>query len=558
MDIKSVQTELKKQKITARLFTLGNMFINEDILDSENRILELTNFTGSYGIFLVTQTKSYLFIDGRYEIQASREVNLKKVELVKLSTINFFDWLKQNFAKSPIKISYNPWVISISYLKKLSSTLPNATFIPIEKENRLVSDNKVKVFTHSKKYTGYVSKDKIADFARFIKKQGLDAYLITSASNSSWLLNHRSNALQYTPIFRAYVLVEKTGSYKVFAHNTDFPKALSFDTLKDHIANYEKIASDFKTTPSIISSYNSKLTHKPDEITNLKSIKNSTELKGTKNAHIRDGVAVCKFLYWLSKNYKEKTEMDLAQKLLSYRKKELNFHSESFATIAGFGENSAVIHYHATPKTNATIKKNSVLLLDSGAQYYDGTTDVTRTIAIGTPSSDMIEKNTLVLKAHIAIASSIFPKDTCGNELDLIARQSLLKNNLDYEHGTGHGVGLFSNVHEGPCSISIKAKNSAPLKPGMVTSIEPGVYKEKLFGIRIENLYYVKQTKNPKYLSFEVLTLIPLDKTLINKYMLTPEEIAFVNNYHHQVFLSLKKYLTKQELEWLKASCSPL
>ena len=558
MDIKSVQLELKKQKITARLFTLGNMFINEDILDTENRILELTNFTGSYAIFLVTQNKAYLFIDGRYEIQASREVNLKKVELVKLSNIGFFDWLKQNFSKTPISISYNPWIISINYLKKLKSTLPKASFIPIEKEDQLLSNTKVKVFTHPKKFTGYISKDKISDFAKSIKKQGLDAYLITSASNSSWLLNHRSNALLYSPIFRAYVLVEKNGSYKVFANHTDFPNALSFDSLKEHIEKYEKIASDYKTTPAIIASYNPNLTHTLDDITILKSIKNPTELKNSKNAHIKDGVAVCKFLYWLSKNYKDKTEIDIAQKLLSYRKKELNFHSESFATIAGFGENSAVVHYHATPSTNKTLKKNSVLLLDSGAQYLDGTTDVTRTIAIGTPTPDMIEKNTYVLKAHIALATSIFPKDTSGNELDLIARLPLLKQNLDYEHGPGHGVGYFSNVHEGPISISIKAKHSAPLKPGMITSIEPGYYKEKAFGIRIENLYYVKQTKNPKYLSFEVLTLIPLDKTLINKYLLTQDEIDFINNYHRQVFSSLKKYLTKQELEWLRTSCSPL
>ena len=171
MDIKSVQLELKKQKITARLFTLGNMFINEDILDTENRILELTNFTGSYAIFLVTQNKAYLFIDGRYEIQASREVNLKKVELVKLSNIGFFDWLKQNFSKTPISISYNPWIISINYLKKLKSTLPKASFIPIEKEDQLLSNTKVKVFTHPKKFTGYISKDKISDFAKSISNR---------------------------------------------------------------------------------------------------------------------------------------------------------------------------------------------------------------------------------------------------------------------------------------------------------------------------------------------------------------------------------------------------
>jgi Xaa-Pro aminopeptidase len=273
---------------------------------------------------------------------------------------------------------------------------------------------------------------------------------------------------------------------------------------------------------------------------------------------LRDGVALSKFIYWLSKNYKEKTEAEVAEKLLSFRKKEPDFFSESFATISGFGKNAAIVHYHAPEKKSAVLKKNSVLLLDSGGQYFDGTTDVTRTIALGTPPSDMIEKNTLVLKAHIALASAVFHQATSGDELDLIARQPLLKQGLDYEHGTGHGVGFFSDVHEGPARISIHAKHFAPIEKGMVTSIEPGYYRENAFGIRIENLYYVKPAKNPKFLTFEVLTLVPIDKKLINKYLLTPDEINWLNRYHRQVFLSLKKYLTKQELSWLKDACAPL
>ncbi|MBR2274408.1 MAG: M24 family metallopeptidase [Alphaproteobacteria bacterium] len=199
-----------------------------------------------------------------------------------------------------------------------------------------------------------------------------------------------------------------------------------------------------------------------------------------------------------------------------------------------------------------------MLLLDSGAQYYDGTTDVTRTIALGTPSAEMIEKNTLVLKAHIALASAVFPPQTSGDELDLIARQPLLRHGLDFEHGTGHGVGFFSDVHEGPQRISIHAKHSAPLSAGMITSIEPGYYKENAFGIRIENLYTVVPFAKSKYLKFEFLTMAPLDKKLINKYLLTAEEITWLNSYHQTVFSNLKKYLTKQELEWLKDACTPL
>ena len=558
MDIKSVQKELKTAKLTGRIFTLGNMFINEDILPEENRILELTKFSGSYALLFITQSKAYLFVDGRYELQAKKEVNLRQIEIVKLSEISFFEWLKNNYAKTKASISYNPWVISQSALDNLQRLLPLAQFVPVENPPKLLSTQKIKVFTHLKKFTGHVSKDKIASFATHIKRLGLDAYLVTDASNSSWLLNLRSNALPYTPIFRAFVLVEKSGAYKVFAEHCDYDQALSFDKLQEILPQYNKLGADFNTSPTIIKSFNPELKNIPDEITALKAVKNTVELKGVRNAHLRDGVALTKFMYWLSKNYKGKTEIDVAEKLLSFRKKELNFHSESFATIAGSGSNAAIVHYHATAQSNAVLKKNSVLLIDSGGQYLDGTTDVTRTLAIGEPSADMIEKNTLVLKAHIALASAEFPQKTSGDELDLIARQPLYKKGLDYEHGTGHGVGFFSNVHEGPARISIHAKRSAEYKAGMITSIEPGYYKENAFGIRIENLYMIKPSKNPKFLHFEVLTLAPIDKNLINKSLLTADEINWLNRYHRQVFLSLKKYLTRKELEWLRFACAPL
>ena len=558
MDIKSIQKQLKKSKLSGRIFTLGNLFIGEDILSEENQIQELTGFTGSYAILFVTPLKAYLFVDGRYELQAKKEINTHQIEIVKLSEISFKDWLKKNFEKVSASISYNPWVISINTIQELSSLLPKAKFVALSNPEMLLSSKKTKIVLHQKKFTGLTTKDKLALFTRYIKKIGLDAFLVTSAANVSWLLNLRSNALPYTPIFRAYVLVEKSGFYKVFAEHTDFKNALSFAELAKILPQYARLGTDFTTTPAILKSYNEKLADVHDEITNLKAVKNSTELKGMHNAHLRDGVALTKFLFWLSKNYKGKTETEISDKLLSFRKKELNFFSESFATIAATGKNAAIVHYHAPEKNSAVLKKNNLLLIDSGGQYYDGTTDITRTIALGTPSADMIEKNTLVLKAHIALASAVFHKNSTGNELDLIARQPLLKQGLDYEHGTGHGVGYFSDVHEGPARISIHAKNSAPLKAGMITSVEPGYYKENAFGIRIENLYIVKANKNPKFLNFEGLTLAPIDKRLINKYLLSADEINWLNNYHKQVFLSLKKYLTKQELEWLRDACAAL
>lgn len=558
MDIKNIQKELKTSKITGQIFTLGNLFIGEDILPDENCILDLTKFSGSYAILFITQNKAFLFVDGRYELQAKKEVNPRQIEIVKLSEISFAGWLKKNYAATPVKIRYNPWVVSISDLRKYMRLLPKAEFLPIANPDKLLSPKKAKVFLHQKKFTGQTAKDKINILTRYIKQHELDAFLVTSAANTSWLLNMRSNSLPYSPLFRAYLLVEKTGNYKVFAENTDYAQALPFSELIKLLPKYKSLGADFTTAPAQIINIVPELKHLTDNTTIEKALKNTTELKGMRNAHLRDGVALSKFIYWLSQNYKDKTETEVAKKLLSFRQKEPDFFSESFATIAGFGKNAAIVHYHAPEKNSALLKKNSVLLLDSGGQYLDGTTDVTRTIALGTPSADMIEKNTLVLKAHIALASAVFHQGTSGNELDLIARQPLLKQGLDYEHGTGHGVGYFSDVHEGPARISIHAKQSAPLEKGMVTSIEPGYYKENAFGIRIENLYYVKSSKNPKFLNFEVLTLVPIDKKLINKYLLSTDEINWLNRYHRQVFLSLKKHLTKQELVWLKDACAPL
>lgn len=558
MNIKDIQKDLKQKRISGRLFTFGNLFINEDILPQENQIMQLTGFSGSYALLFITPLKAYLFVDGRYELQAKKEINLRQIEIVKLTETSLLEWLKKNFFAATSSILYNPWTISAEALQQLMASLPKTKFIPLAEAEKCLNSGKVKVFAHQKKFTGCLSKDKISILVQELKKHNLDAYLVTSAANTSWLLNQRSDALPHTPIFRAYTLVEKSGDYKVFAEHCDYSNALPFDKLAQILPHYPRLAADFSAMPAIVRTFAPAIKHFKDPITTLKAIKNPTELKGIRQAHIRDGVALCKFMYWLSKNYKGKTETDIAQKLLSFRKKEINFFSESFATIAAFAKNAAVVHYHATPQSAAVLKKHSLILLDSGAQYYDGTTDVTRTIALGTPSTEMIEKNTLVLKAHIALASAVFPPQTSGDELDLIARQPLLKHGLDFEHGTGHGVGFFSDVHEGPQRISIHAKHSAPLSAGMITSIEPGYYKENAFGIRIENLYTVVALAKSKYLKFEFLTMAPLDKKLINKYLLTAEEITWLNSYHQTVFSNLKKYLTKQELEWLKDACSPL
>jgi Xaa-Pro aminopeptidase len=556
--LKSLQKTLKEKNFDGALINLNNLFLTEDVLEEENRIQALTGFSGSYAVLFVAPEKAYLFVDGRYELQAKKEVNLKAIEIVKLTEISVLQWLKKRFTKKKATVLFDPWQISLSELHATQEALEKVTFTPLTDSQPNLSSKAVKTFPHQKKFCGIAAKDKLSLVAKHLKEKGLDAFLITSPANVSWLLNLRSNALPYTPILRAYALITADGKYKLFAEHTDNKNASPFADLATVLPQYDKLGADFTQTPVIIQNFAPQIRHIPDIITDFKAVKNNVELKGTRNAHLRDGVALSKFLFWLSKNGIGKTETEIADKLLTFRQKEEYFFSESFAPIAGFGSNGAIVHYHASREKAATLKKNNLLLLDSGAQFFDGTTDVTRTVALGTPTPEMVEKNTLVLKSHIALATAVFPTDTKGSELDLIARQPLWKQGLDYAHGTGHGVGLFSDVHEGPARIAVNAKTAAPLQENMITSIEPGYYKENAFGIRIENLYYVKRTKNPKFLCFESLTLAPLDKKLINKYMLTDEELNWLNRYHRKVFLSLRKYLSKQELLWLKEACAPL
>ncbi len=561
MTIKNIQLELQKNSNHGIIIPMSNLFIGEDIRDDENKIKSLTDFTGSTALLYITQKNAYLIVDGRYTIQAKKQTNPKIIKIINqeneaLSTL--ITTLKKLHKKTPANILYNPWETSISTLSTLQKNLPHIKFIPQPNPKLNLTTQTSKTFTHPKKFSGLTTKEKLTPILNHLKLKLLDYYLITSPANVSWLLNIRSNALPFSPVFRAYVLLKKDGTYKVFSNSTDYPKALPIETLPDHISNLKNLGLDYNTTPSIMLNKNPLAQNITDIIENLKSLKNKTELKGMEQAHIRDGVALTKFLYWLSKNYSKKTELDIAEKLLTLRKQEKNFYSESFNTISAFGPNGAIVHYSPTPKTNLTLKKGSLLLLDSGAQYYDGTTDVTRTIAIGTPLEEMKQNYTLVLKSHINLSSAVFPEGTPGEKLDILARKFLLQNNLNYAHGTGHGVGLFSNVHEGPQKISLTSNTKVPLQKSMITSIEPGYYKENHYGIRIENLYQIIPHNKTSNLTFKPLTLVPFDKSLILPHLLTKEEKDYINTYHQTVFNLLKKYLTTMELNWLKQATSPI
>jgi len=564
MELIDLQKKLKKHKLDAFIVTRNNMFLGQDIREDENIIHQLTGFSGSAGTLLIMPEKNILFVDGRYELQAPQEVNLEVIDVICTKNISFENWIKENLSEK--NIGYNPWAHSVKWLKHFShiNLVADTTFIPLQ-----ISAEPTKIFEHEIKFCGKSREEKISLITEYLKNNNLNACFLGSADNISWLLNLRSDALPTSPVFRCMALIDENTQVKIFSDNidaSDLPSEINifpFSELHKHLKKLKNQRLGYvpaSTSVGFISfaeSYQIKTITMPDICSLAKAIKNEQELICIRNAHIRDGIAVCKFLYWLENNWQEKTELDIVDKLHKFRNKQKNYFSESFDTIAAVGSNGAIVHYSPSDKTNKKLEKGNLLLLDSGAQYFDGTTDITRTIAIDTPTKEMCNDFTLVLKGHISLSKSIFPNKTSGKQLDVLARQFLWQEGKNYNHGTGHGVGCFLNVHEGPHSIST-SNTHCGLEKGMITSIEPGFYLTDKYGIRIENLVEICCSKYPEFLCFKNLTLVPIDKKLINKYLLTDEEKEWLDNYHQEVWKKISPHLTPNEKKWLYEACSAL
>lgn len=405
------------------------------------------------------------------------------------------------------------------------------------------------VFNHALKWAGMSATQKCAALANSFPK-GFDGLLICSPQALSWLANKRAKDLPYSPVWRAFGLLKKNGKLKIY-------EAFQVNLLMRALKKCGKVVANFETTPLFLKQ---NLNNLEDvgfrALENTKLQKNKTEIEGFKNAHIRDGVALVKFLCWLEKNTAGLSELDIVQKLHDLRAQRKYYFSESFGTIAAINQNAAVVHYQPSAKTNKKAGKNALLLIDSGAQYYDGTTDITRTFAFGALKEEIKDAFTQVLKAHIALASAEFETHMSACCLDKICRDVLKKSGQDYAHGTGHSVGHFSDVHEPP--FAINKTNQTPVLQNYVTSIEPGVYKEGAFGVRIENLYYTLPSAHEGKLIFEPLTLCPIDLKLIKTALLTEKEKSWLNAYHQKVFEKLSPCLKQVERRWLKSACRPV
>ncbi len=556
--INDLRNEFSKYNIDGYIIPKNDEYFTE--YSKINRLKTITNFTGSAGIAIVLKKNNYLFTDGRYTLQSQIESgkNFKIIKLEKLVNCNLF---------KNLTLGIDPTLFTYTQIRKFFLKYNSIKFIRQNLIDYIKKPKKIKSFPFfllSKEIVGESRKSKLNRISKYLSKYKADYILISAPENVAWILNIRGNDGPNSPMPNARLLISKTK--KIFliskikkCRELFKKKIINFNEFIDEEQFETKILSlkgkNFIIDRNSCSIFFENIIKKKFKIIKnedptyfFKSIKNKIEINNMKKAHISDGVALTKFIYWMKNvNKKKITEIDAQIKLEKFRKKNKNYLFPSFDTIAGAGKNGAIIHYRATNKSYKTINKKDIFLCDSGGQYKYGTTDVTRTICFSKPKQRIKNIFTYVLKGHIAVATTDLKKDNTGKKIDLRARKYLKLNNLDFDHGTGHGVGFFLNVHEGPQSIS--KHNNIKIKEGMILSNEPGYYKKNQFGIRIENLVYVKRIKNK--ISFENLTYAPIDKDLINFKLLTKNEKNYLFNYHLNIYLSISKYLELRERKWL-------
>lgn len=581
--VRTLQDLMKKRGIEAYIIPSSDSHQSEYVADHYKSRQFISGFTGSAGTAVITlEHGNGLWTDGRYFIQAEKELNGSSIDLYKMReegvpTIN--QWLKKNL-KEGDTIGFDGQLFSANHIKEMKKELAAKKFhfaIDDDLVNDIWEDRptlpKEKVIDHDITFAGKKTSDKIKEIRKAMNEQDVDTYIIGSLDDIVWLFNIRGNDMKFSPVVYAYTLIS-TDSTVLYIDEEKVTKAirerLSNEgvTIKAYHTIFEDInelSSDSKVALDL-KRINYKLYEKVSEKCEVKAIKEiSSHFKGMKNkieienlnrCHIRDNVAMVKFLYWLKTSIGKETitELDIEDKLLELRSQGEHNIGESFATIAAYKENGALNHYKAKKETQKTLEPEGLLLVDSGGQYLDGTTDITRTIVLGPITEEMRRNYTLVLKGHINLSDVIFIQGTRGCNIDALARIPLWQYGLDYKHGTGHGLGFCLNVHEGPHGLS-QHLIDVPFEEGMVVTNEPGYYVEGEYGIRLENdLLVVKHDKTEygQFLKFENLTYCPFDLEAIQKDLLTEKEIELLNNYHKKTYEILSPYLSEKEKQWLK------
>lgn len=566
--LKALRELMKKEGIQTLLIPRTDEFQGEYIAPYSERLQWLTGFTGSAGRAVITLDKAAFFTDGRYTLQAKEEIP-KSYELHNIAHHTSYQWVKENLSPQD-KVGYDPWLFTEDQLKHYNCPLVALKENPIDvlwKDRPGPPQDFIQL--HPLKFAGESDESKRKRIGSTLKA---DQALITACDSIAWLLNIRGNDVPHTPLAHSVCVLRKDGSYDLFIDLDKLTgdvfnelrkgggRAIDIRKFLHHLEKLEGTCQlDPQTTPIIMSQTLEKawikIVREVDPCLMPKAIKNEVEIQGAIEAHVQDGLALCRFLAWLEIQplQGETTELSAVQKLYEFRKRGQHFKGLSFDTISGFGPHGAIIHYRVTPESDIPLSKDGLYLLDSGGQYLTGTTDVTRTVALGVPSLEQKDRYTRVLKGHIALATARFPEGTTGAHLDALARQYLWEAGCDYDHGTGHGVGSYLSVHEGPQGIS-RGGMAVPLKPGMILSNEPGYYKEGEYGIRIESLVRVIDLPDVQgFYGFETLTLAPLDVKLLDESLLAEAEKSWIKSYHERIFTTLSPHLDEETKEWLLA-----
>jgi Xaa-Pro aminopeptidase len=581
-----LRRELEAQGLDGLYVPHDDEYQNEYLPDANERLAWATGFTGSFGSAFVFTDKAVLFADGRYTLQAADQTDPALIEVQGIPEPGAFGWLAMQSLKGR-KVGYDPRLMSPNDVAALSAAAAKAgcdlvavAENPIDKawKNR-PPQPMAKVVAQPVKHAGVAHTDKLEAVGEQLARDGADAAVLTSPASLAWAFNIRGGDVSCTPLPLGRAILRADGSAELFIEEGKVDSALrrhlgNTVTLRPLSKLEEGLAAlSGKTVsldPDVASAWffdrltgaGATILRQRDPVALPRACKNAAEIKGTTAAHVRDGVALTRFLHWLDTEAQsgDVTEIDTVMKLEAFREDLGNLNDLSFPSISGAGPNGALPHYRVSTASNRKLARGSLYLIDSGGQYLDGTTDVTRTVPIGQPTEDMVKHYTLVLKGHIALAAVRFPAGTTGTHLDVLARHALWQAGLDYQHGTGHGVGVYLGVHEGPHRIA-KPWNAVPLQPGMIVSNEPGFYKAGAYGIRIENLQYVTPAEDIPggeiaMLGFECLTFAPLARRLIDVKLLSKDERRWVNDYHKRVWKLLNRKLDGEAKDWLKAACA--
>lgn len=579
--IAKLQKLMRDYHIDAWLVPSSDPHQSEYVADYWQARAWLSGFTGSAGTMVVTQEKSGLWTDPRYHIRAAEEVAGSGIELFRMGSPgvpSYTEWLQQEL-KEGDTIGFDGSVMAVSEVEKIEQAFQDKA-ITFSYQDDLIEHlwhdrpelPKDPIFLHDIKFAGESRLSKFQRIREKLEEGGIQVHLVPALDDIAWLLNIRGSDVQYNPVAISYAVISEW-EVRLFIHPNKVPKdvrkALGEDDVE--ISEYEDIFSYWQQLPdgTMVLIDPGKTCYKLERIISqscqikkgisipgaMKAVKNKTELDGIKQAHIRDGVAVVKWMFWLDQQSVDivHTEVTVAEKLAEFRSLGENFQGLSFGTIAGYQANSAVGHYSPQPDTTPIIKPEGILLIDSGGQYLDGTTDITRTLTLGYPTPKEKHALTLVLKALIKLSKAKFPKGTKGSELDAFAREPLWQQGWNCRHGIGHGVGTFLNVHEGPQRFA--PGNSVPFEPGMVTTNEPGVYFQGKFGFRLENVLItipVETTEFGEFYGFETVSLCPIELDLVEASRLNSEEKAWLNEYHQLVYKTLTPFLTQEEQAWLQ------